>query len=152
MEQRRLNPLASQGEWGEGVRQGRQAQACPQVSDIARLSGSVSTARWRVRGALGRAASQILGEQSSQDPPPKVTPTIFQELVASERLKKKNCNLPAAWKGCCRDRGLGPATAGSGVPRRGPGRLPGGSHFLPRCLYSTPGAGRAKWPPSLCPA
>lgn len=36
--------MASQGEWGEAVRQGRQAQACPQVSDISRLLGSMSTA------------------------------------------------------------------------------------------------------------
>lgn len=45
--------------------------------------------------------------------------------------------------------GAGPATAGAGVPRRGPGRLPGGSHFLPRCLYSTRDR-RAKWPPQPC--
>lgn len=98
-------------------------------------------------GALVRAASQILGEQSSQDPPQRAPPPFSKRWAAPERLKKKMqspCGVKekdAAGMGGwdLRLRALG----SQGGARKAPRRL----HFLPRCLYSCPGTEKeAKWP------
>lgn len=112
--------------------------------------GCVGRPRCGGQGALRRQVSPTLGRgQASQDPS-KGIPTIFQEVVAPEGLKK--CNIyPAGVERMLQAWGAWTSGRGRGAPGRRPGRLSGASHLQRRCLLHPRGRG-TQTPPSLRPA